>query len=199
MQTGNKIANKGQKGQLMIEALVAIALVSLSLVTLLSISLKSLRVQLLNKQWNQAGQLEQEALEAIRQIRDGNGKIKLLDDSEIDWEWDNANYDIWDEGSPTYFIMYYDQTQNLWIMQRSNESDPLTSDYNLAYDASTNRFGYPGVGGFPSTALSSPFYRQLVLNDRTGIAESKSVTCRLIWREGERYHETKLESIVSLW
>lgn len=63
------IANK--KGVSIIEILIVVVIVTIALVSLLGAVAKSLKTSILTKQNNQAKELAQEALEAVRSFRDG--------------------------------------------------------------------------------------------------------------------------------
>lgn len=182
---------------MIIEALVAMGIISVALVAILSLSLQSIRVQLSNRQWTQADQLQQESLEAIRQIRDGIGKIKI-DEALYDWDWDADG--IWgDLEEPSFFRMYYDRNHNYWILEMVNLTDPKHSDYQLYYDSSTNSFGYPNRGSFASNAKPSSFYRQIVITHRPGITHGKNVICLLNWKQGDLEHEAQINTILTQW
>ncbi|OIP94806.1 hypothetical protein AUK40_06650 [Candidatus Wirthbacteria bacterium CG2_30_54_11] len=193
---------KKDNGQILIEAVFGVALVATVLVVLVSLSLRSLRVQVLNKQWQQTDSLEQESLEAIRQIRDGYGSIRFFDtetSSTIETAWDWVDPDIWDASGTSHFRLYYDTLQGKWIMDQTAETSPVDTAYRLYWDTVSRSYGYPGRGGFPASATASPFYRQLVFTETAESPASRAVSCILSWNDRNTPHQSKVVSLFSRW
>jgi len=202
-----------QSGQIIIEAVVAVGLVSVVLIALISLSLRSFRIQLSNRQREQATQVERAAMEAIRQIRDGYGIVKTGNTPADLHAWSWTDPTIWTndctyDGEPwTCFRVYYDETNNYWVLERTNgvsQADARNSVYHLFYDISTNRFGYPNLGNFPGTAASSPFYRQILIRDRPQVTpldpeRSKDIVTILSWDDRTLQRQSKLVSVLSQW
>jgi len=65
------IGSKSNKGILIIEILISIAIITIALVSLLSLVVFSLKASTITKQTLQANNLAQEAMEAVRDFRDG--------------------------------------------------------------------------------------------------------------------------------
>jgi len=198
--------------QLMIEAIIAMAVVSIVLVALVSLSLRALRVQISNRQTEQATQVEQAAMEGLRQIRDGFGVIKTTEEPDgIGWVWENET--VWTndceiEGeSWTCFRLYYDYVDSQWVLERVDSSDnidPVAPVYRLHFQLAENRYGYPGLGGFPEEAPAGIFYRQILIRDRPPDSQlpfhrSKEVLVNLSWQDGNRARQSKIVSILSAW
>jgi type II secretory pathway pseudopilin PulG len=202
-----------QQGQIIIEAVVAVGLVSVVLIALIGLSLRSFRIQLSNRQREQATQVERAAMEAIRQIRDGYGLIKTGDTPADLHAWSWTDPAIWTDDCPydgdmwTCFRVYYDETNNYWVMERTDgvvaydARDPV---YRLHYDIATNRFGYPDLGDFPAAASASPFYRQILVRDRPQLTpfdpeRAKDIVTILSWDDRSLQRQSKLVSVLSQW
>jgi len=90
---------KEQKGLSIIEILVVIVIITVALTSILSLTTLSLRASLSIKQTTQANSLAQEALEAVRNYRDGT-----------DWETDglknySGTYHPEKSGDPSKWIL----------------------------------------------------------------------------------------------
>ncbi len=206
------LQTKNKPGQILIEAVFGLALVSTILVVLVSLSLRSLRVQVLNKQWQQTDSLEQEALEAIRQIRDGFGSIRFTDsetNTTVSTGWDWVNQDIWNQSGPPqetwngtgtgYFRLYYDAQLGSWTLDQTGSVEATDPVYRLYWDSVSGSYGYPGQGGFPTSATASPYYRQVVFSETSQSPASRMVSCIMTWNDRGTLHESKVVSLFSRW
>lgn len=208
----DNLAKRRSPAQLMIEAIIAMGVISMVLVALVSLSLRALRVQISNRQTEQASQVEQAAMEGLRQIRDGHGIIKTPEAPDgVAWVWEDES--LWSDDCEiegenwTCFRLYYDYDDNQWVLDRiddSDRADPMAEPYHLHFVLADNRYGYPGVGGFPDEAPAGIFYRQILIRDRPADPQlpfhrSKEVVVNLSWQDGNRERQSKIVSILSAW
>ncbi|HNT29544.1 MAG TPA: hypothetical protein PKL83_01180 [bacterium] len=192
------VTRNGSPGQMLIEAIIGIAVVSSVLVVLLSLSLRTLKIQVQNKEWQKADQLEQEALEAIRQIRDGMGIIRLTDPAQ-DLPWDWSSETIWENDAPTYFRLYYDAASSWWVLEKTDEDNLADPYFRLSLDETTMRYGHRGAGGFPDDARLTTLYRQIIFSETDNTPISRTLSCVIGWKDGDILHESKLVTILSDW
>lgn len=191
--------------------MIGLAVVSVALIAIVQLSTRALAIQTGSRLSGQASRLEQEAMEAIRQIRDGYGKLRVGNDL-YDWDWTNAD-DVWvtEVNTPgctpncvTYFRLYFDTTTNYWELERLAPTSPLDSAYRLNWRNNKQEFGYNNRGGFGTGSPDSPFYRQISMQDipPEGAFDpklSKTITATLSWRQDGHAEESKLVSILSRW
>lgn len=188
-----------QSGTILIEVMVGLAMVAVALTALVSLALSSINVQLVSKQLQESDQINQECLEAVRQIRDKIGWVVTTDGQEVKWSWSDEG--IWNPDGETFFRVYLDQEDLYWRMQRLPNSlhNPLAQDYRLDFDFATGSYGYKEVGNFSDEANTSLFYRQLIIKNWQDDPSLKEVTCNLSWNTRSQKHSTQLSTILTQW
>lgn len=108
----SNIKYKKRQGQTLVEALVAIAITIMAATALVGLGVGAIRSATISKNRSQATSYAQEAMEAIRSIRDrGYGNLSTGGPYKLDWKGTYWGYVNGTETLDTLFTRYFTITQ----------------------------------------------------------------------------------------
>lgn len=163
-----------QKGQTLIEGMVAIFIIVIGIIGSLVLALSAFSSSVESEEQVKATNFAREALEVVRNIRDTN-YLKRVDDPDI-------NFDTGLESSPNNYRarVLFDQNNNAWQLEILYNTSfdprncPVGKTCQLFRDESTGVFNHDENG------IQTNFYRILELNN----------ICRQYVTPGTFYFET---------
>lgn len=156
-----------EKGQTLIELIVAIAVSILVLGSLVFATITSLRNAQLAKNQSQATKLAQEGLEGVRSIRDRNGEI----------------FFSYYSGSSRIDLNSFNQLWNVALRCDDN----CHFYFNLGVLTGGGEDSFEDVNGFK---------RKIIMEDDTDGSRQKKVTAIVLWNDTTGEHESRLATIL---
>ena len=202
-------ANKNQQGQIIIEPLIAISIVSATLLAILTLTIFALRISGINVRRTKAHNLAQEAFEALRSIRDGDGTIQIREGGEVrqeQWQWNKI---------PALQKKHFRiASQNPWVVEDLSQAtspnytvedllDSTNPLYKISYNTATLRWD-PTEEDDPNVEY---YYRQIELSDYDSDGdgpnvpdpEEKEVYVKVTFFERGNKHEVSYRTVLTNW
>ncbi len=170
---------RDNKGQSIIETLVAVAVIVVGLVGILALVVNALAAGKISKETVTATNLAREGIEVVRSVRDTNW-FQKKDFSE----------EIIGGGDIRYAKPVFNPTKNDWSLISGTSADLFNAEYKLSF---SDYYNYNGKGN------DSGYYRMITVKKNLVDPNQLEITAKVGWREGGKNKEIVLSDYLTDW
>lgn len=179
MPTSYLFSVNNQKGQSLVEVLVALSIAALVVIALVILVLSGLKNAQFAQSQTKATKLAQEGIEKVKVVRDRNGVINVT--SSTNWGCSACNFD------------------KVWSYQLSNATPCATRPSGIT----TNCYFKIDSDGqslreAANEVLADGFTRQIIFTDSaTSYTSEKTIKVQVAWQDSAGSHQSNLETILT--